>query len=191
MAGPPSPRKPELRPVMWEIIQRNLRDRRLRNWMSEEEYVEMLDKTHVLVVSPRACRAVGQAIYDFPERVAINGQFALIPFDRLWLEFDPRELRYCEDLSSPIDEQVDRIAFYFMEGIATVFFRSGPSTSNWGWAYQLHYEGKRQPIDTGAEKLADEFFWGRMYKWVPDGLQGSLRNSHTMWQVPVPAYEER
>lgn len=144
---------------------------------------------HRFEITDRAAERIRDAMVNYPELLVDNGEFAIPPFEDMWVEFDNRVMTHHELLNPFMRDGADvRVGYWFSKG-NVVAFSEGPDYNPRGMLYgfKLH---EPMPMDSQSSiakafgvPLAglDPFLWGHaLHEHLAEDYCSALRRKHTL-----------
>lgn len=150
------------------------------------------DNARRFKITDRASERIREAMASAPELIAENGEFAIPPFDPMWVEFNSRVLLHHEKLSGDAmqdDPTSDVNIGYLFDGNEVTVYCEGESLEPIPLPikYRLNTfmtikEQQRIAEWFGTSRIGiDPFLWGHeMHKSLEDSHRHMLRRQHSM-----------
>jgi hypothetical protein len=133
-------------------------------------------------ITTRAAERIGEAMATYPEMLAEHSQFAIPPFENMWIEFPARPMLGHERLSGVWLPDADFHVGYLIRNNFVTVFAEGEELNPQPMfiAYQLH-----QPMSFVDDRLCKQMFGLRPHDY--DGLDKFLWG-HAMAESLAPDY---
>ncbi len=153
--------------------------------------VNALRASRRFVFDADATRRVGEVIRDIPEHIVRNSEFAVAPFDHMWIEFPFPILHETIAGKEPSEEAAERSAFLITQGLAIHVWGGRRMHEMLPIAYLLNEPTPPDKEQEIAERLGisriglDGFFWGSTWSRLDATERREIRSRHS---VLLPAY---